>query len=217
MFGFFSGYMQMALTFFYNLTRSAGFPNYGVAIILLTISIKIVLYPLTVKQVKSMKMMRELGPKLKELQEKYKDNKEKQQAEVASLYKKAGVNPLAGCLPLIVQMPFLTGIFYAIRDFNYMSQPSFLWIKTLAARDPFYILPALAVVTTYVSSQQTMTDASQQNKMMLLAMPIFIGYMTMRFPAGLGLYWVVSNLIQIIQQRFLFNYPAPGVSQVTER
>jgi YidC/Oxa1 family membrane protein insertase len=184
-----------------------GFPSYGVAIILMTVVIKILFYPLTVKQVRSMKAMRELGPKLKELQEKHKDNKVKGQEEVAALYKEAGVNPLAGCLPLLIQMPFLSGIFYAIRNFSYVSQPSFLWIKTLSSADPFYILPVLAAITTYISSQQTMTDSSQQNKMMLLFMPVMIGYMTMKFPSGLGLYWVVGNIIQIAQQRFLYKTP----------
>lgn len=196
--------MQIALTFFYNLTIKVGFPNYGVAIVLLTVVIRMLLLPLTIKQIKSMKSMRELGPKIKDVQEKYKNDKARQQQEVASMYKSAGVNPLAGCLPLLIQMPFLTGIFYAIRDFQYVSQPSFLWIKTLASSDPLYIFPVLAAFTTYLSSQQTMTDSSQQSKMMLMIMPIFIGYMTLRFPAGLGLYWVSSNLIQIVQQRFLF-------------
>jgi YidC/Oxa1 family membrane protein insertase len=160
-----------------------------------------------VKQVKSMKAMQELGPKIKELQEKHKDDKILQQQKIAALYKTAGVNPLAGCLPLLIQMPFLASIFYAIRDFGYVSQPSFLWIKTLAGTDPLYLLPLLAAVTTYVSSRQTMIDSSQQNKMMLVVMPLFIGYMTLRFPAGLGLYWVVSNLVQIVQQRFLYRRP----------
>jgi len=96
--------MQSALTFFYGLTKSVGVPSYGIAIILLTIAIKMILYPLTVKQVKSMKAMQDLQPKMKEMQEKYKGNPEKLQKEMAALYKDAGVNPLSGCLPLIVQM-----------------------------------------------------------------------------------------------------------------
>ena len=148
--------------------------------------------------------MRELGTKIKALQERHKDNKEKQQAELAKLYKKAGVNPLAGCLPLIIQMPFLTSMFYALRNFSYVSHPGFLWIKTLAGRDPLYILPLLAAITTYISSQQALSDSGQQNRLMSLMMPAVIGYMTMKFPAGLGLYWVVSNLFQIVQQRFLY-------------
>ncbi len=203
--------MKSALTFFYNITVKAGVPNYGLAIILMTIVIKMLLYPLTVKQVKSMKAMQDIAPKMKALQEKYKDNKEKLQREMAQLYKDAGVNPLAGCLPLLIQMPFFIAIFFAIREYSYVSDPSFLWIKNLAQgtslqdpSDPYYILPALAAITTYVSTKQTTTDPSQQNKMILMFMPIFIGWITITFPAGLGLYWVVSNIIQIIQQWWLY-------------
>lgn len=87
-----------------------------------------------------------------------------------------------------------------------MSQPSFLWIKNLANTDPFYILPILAALTTYISSQQTLADSSQ-NKLLVMIMPLIIGYMTMRFPAGLGLYWVVGNLFQIAQQWLLLRKP----------
>jgi YidC/Oxa1 family membrane protein insertase len=208
LFEYFSGFMQAALTFFYNLTTIMGFPNYGIAIILLTIIIRVLLYPLTVKQVKSMKAMRELSPKLKELQEKYKDNKAKQQEEIAKLYKASGVNPLAGCLPMIIQMPFLTSMFYALRNFSYLTHPGFLWIKTLSGRDPLYILPVLAAITTYISSQQTMPEANPQNQLMSMVMPCVIGYMAIHFPAGLGLYWVVSNLFQIVQQRILYRKSA---------
>ncbi len=208
MFDYFSGLMQTALTYAYLLTGTLGFPNYGLAIILLTVAIKTLLYPLTVKQLRSMQAMKELGPQVTALQEKYKNDKAKQQEEIAALYKQAGAYPLAGCLPLLIQLPFFTGIFYALRSFSYVSQPSFLWIRNLAASDPLYILPVLAAVTTYVSSQQTMTDGGQANKMMLLGMPAFIGYMTLHFPAGLGLYWVVSNLVQIVQQWLLYRKPA---------
>lgn len=211
MFNYFGELMQMVLAFFYNLTSYLGFPSYGLAIILLTVAVKILFYPLTVKQIKSMKAMRELGPKLKELQEKYKEDKGKGQEEVAQLYKKSGVNPLSGCLPLIIQMPFLSGLFYGIRNFSYVSHPSFLWIKTLSGTDPLYILPVLAGITTYISSQQTMTDSSQQNKIMLLVMPFVIGYMAMKFPSGLGLYWVAGNIIQIVQQRLLYRTPSSSI------
>lgn len=207
LFDYVIGLMQMALTFSYNITSDVGFPNYGLAIILLTVFIKMLLYPLTVKQVESTKAMKKLGPQIKLLQEKHKDNKAKQQEEVARLYKETGANPLMGCLPLLIQMPFLTGMFYAIRGFSYVSHPSFLWIKNLAGSDPFYIIPVLTALTTYVSSKQTMTDASQQNKVMLMCMPLFIGFMSMKFPAGLGLYWLVSNLVQACQQWFLNRKP----------
>lgn len=204
MFDYFSNLMQAALTFMYNLTNMVGFPSYGTAIILLTVMIRILLYPLTVKQVKAMKAMRELGPKLKELQAKHKNNKTKQQEEIAKLYKTSGVNPLAGCLPMMIQMPFLASMFYALRTFSYVSHPGFLWIKTLSGRDPLYILPVLAAITTYILSQQTMNETNPQNQLMSIAMPCVIGYMAIHFPAGLGLYWVVSNLFQIVQQRLLY-------------
>ncbi|WP_122628459.1 YidC/Oxa1 family membrane protein insertase [Lucifera butyrica] len=200
--------MQSILTFFYNLTAAWGFANYGVAIIILTVIIKMVLYPLTVKQVKSMKAMQELQPKMREIQEKYKGNPEKLQKETALLYKDAGVNPLAGCLPLVIQMPFLIAIFYAIRDYHYVQQPSFLWLADLAKPDHTYILPALSALTTYIQQRQTMTDMTQQNKMMMIFMPLFIGYISISFPAGLVLYWAVSNMIQIFQQWWMYRKPA---------
>ncbi|SMC91384.1 YidC/Oxa1 family membrane protein insertase [Sporomusa malonica] len=206
---FLSNIMQSALTFFYNLTASAGYANYGIAIILLTIAIKALMYPLTVKQVKSMKAMQDIQPKMKELQEKYKGNPEKLNKELANLYKEAGVNPLAGCLPLLVQMPFLIAIFFAIRDYQYAQlPPSFLWMTDLAQPDPTYILPILSALTTFIQQKQTTTEMTQQNKMMLIFMPIFIGYISLTFPGGLVLYWVVSNLSQIAQQWFMYRNSA---------
>jgi YidC/Oxa1 family membrane protein insertase len=203
-----SHFLQQILLFFYGLTEMIGFPSYGVAIILLTIVIKMSLYPLTVKQVKSMKSMQELQPKVKELQAKFKGNPEKLNKEMAALYKTAGVNPLAGCLPLIVQMPFLIGIFYAIRDFQYVDQTSFLWFTDLAHPDPLYILPVVSAVTTYLQQKQTTTDMTQQNKMMMIFMPLFVGYISITFPAGLVLYWSVGNMIQIAQQWWMYRKPA---------
>ncbi len=204
----FIGFMQSLITLFYNITASMGFPNYGIAIILLTLVFKTLLFPLTVKQMKSMKAMKELGPQLKTLQEKYKDDKVAQQKAVSALYKETGINPLAGCLPLLLQMPILSGMFYALRNYNYVSHPGFLWIENLSGTDHLYILPVLAALTTYLSSQQSIPtgDSNQQSKMMMLAMPFVIGYMTLSFPAGLGLYWVISNLVQIVQQRLVQKY-----------
>lgn len=230
--------IQKVMTIFYQLTKQMGMPNYGIAIILLTIVIKIVLYPLTVKQVKSMKAVQDLQPKVKAIQDKYKDNKEKVQAEIASLYRETGVNPLAGCLPLIIQMPILIGLFFAIKDFRAFAEvneatkafyfktvgeatlgpTNFLWLKDLFQNsdnlsftnpsDPFFIIPILCAATTYIQQKQTTTEMTQQNKMMLIFMPAFIGYITVTFPAGLGLYWVVSNLAQILQQWWMYRKPS---------
>ena len=162
-----------------------------------------------------MKAIQDMQPKVKALQEKYKDNKEKLQAEIASLYKQNNVNPLSGCLPLIVQMPILMGIFFAIREYQYEGPTDFLWIKNLQQgtsisdpSDPYFIIPLLCALTTYLQQKQTTTEMTQQNKMMLMFMPLFIGYITITFPAGLGIYWVVSNLAQILQQWFMYRKPA---------
>lgn len=208
---FVTGPMQYALTFFYGLTQKAGYPSYGLAIIFLTVAIKVLLYPLTVKQVKSMKAVQDMQPKVKALQEKYKDNKERLQSEIAVLYKENKVNPLSGCLPLVVQMPILMGIFFAIKEYKYEGPTSFLWITNLQQgtsitdpSDPYFIIPLLCALTTYVQQKQTTTEMTQQNKMMLMFMPVFIGYITITFPAGLGIYWVVSNSVQIAQQWFMY-------------
>ena len=115
---------------------------------------------------------------------------------------------------MVVQMPILSGMFYALQSFKYLSHPGFLWIRNLSAVDHFYILPELAVLTTYFSSRQSSLGAADSNpggKAMLFVMPLFIGFMTLRFPAGLGLYWIVSNVMQIIQMRLLQTKEAPVV------
>lgn len=204
-FNYLSHGMQYLLTLFYNFTESMGYANYGLAIILLTIVIKIVMYPLTVSQIKSMKEMAYIQPKMKELQEKYKGTPEKLNKEMAELYKTHKINPLSGCLPIIVQMPFLIAIFYAIRDYQYIGDPSFLWLTSLKETDPTYILPVLSAAATYMQTRMSTTpEQMEQQKIMLILMPVFILYISLKFPAGLVLYWAVSTLVQIIQQYYLY-------------
>ena len=123
---FLSSLVQEAITILYNISASFGFANYGFAIILLTVIVKMATYPLTKKQIQSMKAMQRLQPKMKAIQEKYKGDKMKANEALAQLYKSEGVNPLAGCLPLLIQMPILIGIFYGIRDFQYAGSPLFM-------------------------------------------------------------------------------------------
>ena len=197
--------LQRTVEFMYQLTVSAGIPSYGMAIILMTMVIKMILYPLTVKQVKSMKAMQELQPKMKRLQEQYKTNPQLLQQEMQKLYREAGVNPLAGCLPMLVQMPILMAIFYALKDATYEGgNPSFLWLPSLSEADPYYILPVLSALSTYLTSRQTTDGSNQQMKMMMYVMPIFIGWMSMNFAAGLVIYWITMNLVQVVQQWFIF-------------
>ena len=188
----------------YEFTRILGEPSYGLAIILMTILIKLLLAPLTAKQLASTRAMSRIQPKMKELQLRYKNDKETLNKKMSELYQKEGVNPLAGCLPLIIQMPIMIGIFYGIRDFQYEGPSSFLWMQSIGDPDPYYILPVLSALTTYIQSRQTMPPSDNpQGKVMLYFMPIFIGYISLKFPAGLVLYWVVMNIMQIGQQFLL--------------
>lgn len=211
--GFFSTLFQpiedllaFVLQILYDITDTTGFGSYGAAIILLTIVVKMILYPLTVKQVKSMKAMQELSPKMKKIQEKYKDNPQLMQQKVGALYKEAGVNPLAGCLPLIIQMPILMGMYYALYNFQYPTEEAakFLWLPSMSAPDPLYILPVLSALTTFLQQKMTTTEVNQQMKIMMVVMPIFIGWISLNFPSGLVLYWVTMNVVQIAQQWWMY-------------
>lgn len=197
MIAYLSGIMELGLEFFFTYTQS-----YGLAIIALTVAIKLILLPLTIKQTKSMKKMQEIAPLQKKLQEKYKNNKEKLNKEITELYRKHQVNPLSGCLPLLVQLPFLIGLFRLLHEFNFGDEANFLWISHLGEPDGTFIIPILAALTTFLSTKLTSgsAQAAQQQKTMMYMMPLLIGFMSTRFPSGLALYWVVSNIVQIAQQ-----------------
>ena len=190
--------LQMILGAFYTITSSVGLESYGFPIILLTILIKLVTYPLTVKQVKSMKAMQEIQPKMKKIQEKYKNNPQMLQQKTGELFREAGVNPLAGCLPLLVQMPILMGMYYALFNLAYPSEAAavFLWLPS--------ILPVLSALTTFIQQKMTSTEMNAQMKIMMTVMPLFIGWISLNFPSGLVLYWVTMNLVQIVQQWWMY-------------
>ena len=177
---------------------------WGLAIIALTLLVRLLMHPLTAKQIQSMKAMQTLQPKLKKLQEKYKDNPQLMQQKLATLYKDAGVNPLAGCLPMLIQMPILMGMYYALFNFDYGgAEPSFLWLPSLSQTDPMYILPVLSALTTFLQTKMSMMEGTPQTKAITIIMPLFIGWISLNFPAGLVLYWVTMNVVQIIQQWWL--------------
>lgn len=199
--------LRFVLETLFSITSAAGFASYGWAIILLTIIVKMALYPLTVKQVKSMKAMQELSPKMKKIQEKYKDNPQVMQQKIGALYRDAGVNPLAGCLPLLIQMPILMGMYYSLYNFSYPTPESayFLWMTSMSDPDPYYILPVLSALTTFLQQKMTTTDSNNpQMKMMMFIMPLFIGWISINFPSGLVLYWVTMNVVQIVQQWWMY-------------
>ena len=129
------------------------------------------------------------------------------QQKIGALYKDAGVNPLAGCLPLLIQMPILMGMYYSLYNFNYPTPESayFLWMTSMSDPDPLYILPVLSALTTFLQQKMTTTDSNNpQMKMMMFIMPLFIGWISINFPSGLVLYWVTMNVVQIIQQWWMY-------------
>lgn len=193
----------------YMFTVKIGVPSYGLAIIFITIIFKFLLYPLTVKQMKSMRAMQQLQPKLKEIQAKYKDKPEKSQQAIMELYKKHGVNPMAGCFPLLVQMPILIAFYRALLNLQY-SNPAhagFLWVSNLSEKDLIW-MPLLAGISTFVMQKVTMTGTEPTQKSMLYIMPIFIAWITRSFPAGLALYWITFNIIGTLQQLYINRMPS---------
>jgi YidC/Oxa1 family membrane protein insertase len=205
------------IQFFYDLTVTIGIPNYGVAIILLTIVIKLVLFPLTQKQLKSMRTMQEMQPRMKWIQEKYKDDPQTMQAEIMKMYKEHGASPFSGCLPLIIQLPIFIAFYQALLQmsktaFIHAANPGFLWIANLGvivSKDPSitrFILPLLAGLTTYYQQKITMVDAKDPTqKSMLYFMPLMMAWIAYTVPAGLSVYWVMFNLLGILQQMYV-NY-----------
>lgn len=204
--GLLADVMRVCLEFCYKLTDDLGIPSYGIAIIVLTIIIKTLLLPLAVKQIKSMKAMQEIQPEMQKIQKKYRNDPKKLREEMSKLYKDNGANPMSGCLPLLIQMPFLVSIYYALQGFPYdPAHESFLWLESLAVPDSTYILPILSAASTFIISWQTMPkDAPGNQKTMLVVMPLMIGWMSLNFPSGLVIYWIVVNLYQLVQQTIMF-------------
>ncbi|MGE0643404.1 MAG: membrane protein insertase YidC [Nitrospira sp.] len=183
--------------------------NYGLTIILLTVGIKVLFVPLQYKSYKSMKQMQGIQPKVLALQEKLKDDRERLNKELIKLYRDQKVNPVGGCLPMVLQMP----VFVALFNILYMTidlrqAPLGLWITDLSMQDPYYILPIIMGVSMFVMQkiQPTTMDPNQARIMLLL--PVFMTFLFINFPAGLVLYWLTNNVLSIVQQfvtdRFFF-------------
>lgn len=194
----------------YQVTVMIGFPSYALAIILISILIKIILFPLMQKQMKSTMNMQEVQPKLEYLQKKYKNNPEKMNEEVMKLYKEYNVNPMAGCLPLLIQMPILIGLFGALRqyDFDPIEHATFFWIPNLADKDPLFILPVLVAATMFLQQKISMATTPQaaENptmKTMLYVMPAMMLFVCWSMPSGLCLYWAFFSILSIVQQFFM--------------
>lgn len=191
-------------------------PNYGVAIILLTVLVRLVTAPLTHKQMESMKRLGTMQPRMKEIQEKYKNDRDRQSQEMAKLMRETGWNPLGGCLPMLLQFPVMIGLYYALQSSIALRQaPFMLWIDDLSRPEtlftvpgfelPVRLLPILMAASMVIQQKltpSTSMDPTQQ-RMMMVMMPLMFGFLFYTFPSGLVLYWLVSNLLAIAQQLWM--------------
>jgi len=218
--------MTIFLEWLFELSSMVGLPYWGVSIILFTIIIKIVLYPLTIKQMISMRKMSELQPKIKELQKKYSYDKQKLNQKIMELYSQEKASPYAGCLPILIQLPILWVFYktlYALTA-RASGDPSFWFLgfnitETYGLAFDFHlILPILAMVTTYYMTKVSMSNtpkvtdnssslgasAEQTQKMMLYIMPFFMAYIIITLPSGLGFYIVTMNIMSILQTVYIY-------------
>ena len=211
--------LGVVLLYFHN---TLGAP-WWLSIALLTVVVRSLLFPLTVKQVKSMRAMQDLRPEMDRIRAQYRDNRQRQQEEIMKLYQERKVNPLGGCLPILVQMPVFIGIFYVIREFGGYrigdrvvppEYPSFqdgglLWFQNLSVADPLYILPIISAVTMLAATEITAKNIDPQQRWLMRLLPIGITAFLFNFPAGLFVYWITSNLVTLVQNYVIYNH-GPG-------
>jgi YidC/Oxa1 family membrane protein insertase len=198
--------------------------NLGVAwwlsIVMLTVIVRSLLFPLTVKQVKSMRAMQDLKPHMDRVRAQFKDNPQRQREEMAKLYQDMGVNPLGGCLPILVQMPVFIGMFYVIRKFGgtpgrtppeyeSFTQGGILWFQDLAHADPYYLLPIISALTMLAATEITIKNVDPQQRWLMRLLPVGFTAFLLNFPAGLFMYWITSNLMTLGQNYVIYNY-GPG-------
>ncbi len=177
-------------------------PNYGLVIIIFTILIKLILHPLTSKYMRSMRDMKKIQPKMESLKEQYKNDPQKLNQEMLKLYKEHGVNPLGGCLPMLLQMPIFFALFRVFRNtIELRGQPFIFWITDLSQKDPYYILPILMGVMMFLQQKMTIKDPKQ--KLMVYLMPVFFLFLFRNMPAGLVLYWTCFNVLTFIYQSYM--------------
>jgi len=178
--------------------------NYGLAIIVITVILKIFFFPLTHKSYKSMKEMQKLQPKMQELKEKFKDDRDGLNRSVMELYKTHKVNPLGGCLPMIVQIPVFFGLYKALMfSIELRHAPFYFWLQDLSAKDPYYVTPIIMGATMFIQQKMTPTNMDPMQAKMMLALPIVFTAMFLNFPSGLVLYWLVNNILTIAQQMYI--------------
>ncbi|MDQ3925251.1 MAG: YidC/Oxa1 family membrane protein insertase [Actinomycetota bacterium] len=192
--------------------NAQGIP-WWLSIAILTVIVRSLLFPLTIRQVKSMRAMQDLKPEMDRIRAKYKDNRQKQQEELMKLYQERKVNPFGSCLPLLVQMPIFIAMFYVIRGFGAthesFTEGGILWFQDLSVQDPFYILPILSAVTMLAASEITSKNIDPQQRWLMRILPVVFTIFLLTFPAGLFMYWITSNLVTLVQNYVIYNF-GPG-------
>ena len=178
--------------------------NWGAAIILLTVAVKLLLYPLTLKSFKSMGDMQRIQPLMQHLREQYKDDRTKLNEATMRLYKEHGINPAGGCLPMLLQLPVFVALYRVIYQSIELRHAGFIfWIQDLAAPDPYYVTPIIMGATQYLSQRLTPTTGDPAQAKMMQLMPVFFTFLFLNFPSGLVLYWLVNNVLTIAQQQWI--------------
>lgn len=206
-FGFFTPIAKpllYVLKFFYSF-----FGNYGLSIILLTVIIKLLFWPLTHKSYASMKDMQKLQPEMQKIREKFKNDRERQNRELMELYKTHRVNPLGGCLPMVVQIPVFFALYKVLMDAIELRQAPFaFWIADLSLKDPYYVTPLIMGATMFIQQKLTPSTMDPTQAKIFMLMPIIFTFLFLNFPSGLVLYWLVNNLLTILQQYIIHKKPA---------
>jgi YidC/Oxa1 family membrane protein insertase len=201
-FGFFT-VVAKPLLWFLKLTNTAT-KNFGIDIIILSILIKIIFLPLTQISFKSMKGMQKVQPEMARLKETYKNDKARLQQEIMLLYKRRKINPMSGCLPMVIQIPVFIALYNALQyTIEMRHAPFFLWIRDLAAKDPIYITPLIMGATMVIQQKMTPSAADPAQAKMFMLMPVMFTFLFLNFPSGLVLYWLVNNVLSIAHQYYL--------------
>lgn len=211
--------LGVVLLFFHD---NIGAP-WWLSIAMLTVVVRTLLFPLTVKQVRSMRAMQDLKPEMDRIRSQFSNNRQRQQEEMMKLYQERNVNPLGGCLPILVQMPIFIGIFYVIREFGgytvgdrvvppkYASfhEGGLFWFQDLSQMDPYFILPVLSALTMLAATEITARNVDPQQRWLMRILPLGITIFLWSFPAGLFVYWITSNIVTLVQNYLIYHH-GPG-------
>jgi YidC/Oxa1 family membrane protein insertase len=201
-FGYFT-IVAKPLLWFLRLTNTVT-KNFGMDILILSILIKIIFLPLTQISMKSMKEMQKVQPEMTRLKETYKDDKARLQQEIMLLYKRRKINPMSGCLPMLIQIPVFIALYNALQNAIEMRHaPFLLWIQDLSAKDPLYISPIIMGASMVIQQKMTPTATDPAQAKMFLLMPVMFTFLFLSFPSGLVLYWLVNNVLSIAHQYYL--------------